>query len=465
MRDRLMLLLVLVLPALAQWQPDQRLTVDSARSRVPYNNAWCVAASGDTVHVAWYDDRDGNYEIYHKRSTDAGASWGGDQRLTNDVGGSAWTSLAVAGNAVHVAWTDDRDGNAEIYYRGSTDGGTTWGSDTRLSTDPGNSSNPSIAASGSQVLVVWHDDRDGNAEIYYDHSTDYGATWSGDMRLTNDSHTSQWPSVAVAGAMVRVVWRDDRDGNLEIYYKRSTDGGASWGSDTRLTTALLDAGPPSIAVTGNPVHVVWADPRDGNPVIYYKRSTDGGGTWSDDLRLTSDTNNSDRPSVAVAGNVVHVVWYDTRDGNREIYYKRSTDGGVSWGSDTRLTNDSSESDFPSVATAGSAVHVVWHDTRDGNYEIYYKRDPTGNPGVEEDHKPQATSYVPAPTIVRGELRLPAYQPAINTTLFDMTGRQVMVLRLGANDVSRLAPGVYFAHSASQVPSPKLQAVHKVVIQR
>jgi hypothetical protein len=460
----MMLLLVLALPALAQWQPDQRLTNDTGSSRTSYNNAWCVAASGDTIHVVWRDDRDGNTEIYYKRSTDAGVSWGSDTRLTSDVGNSAWASLAVAGSAVHVTWTDDRDGNAEIYYKGSSDGGATWGSDTRLSNDPHNSFNSSVAASGSQVHVVWHDDRDGNAEIYYNRSTDAGTTWSGDTRLTNDSHTSQWASVAVAGAAVRVVWRDDRDGNLEVYYKRSTDGGASWGSDTRLTTALLDAGPPSIAVAGNPVHVVWADPREGNPEIYYKRSTDGGGTWSDDLRLTSDTCNSDRPSVAVAGNVVHVVWYDTRDGTREIYYKRSTDGGTSWGSDTRLTNDSSESDFPSVATAGNAVHVVWHDTRDGNYEIYYKRDPTGSSGAEENPEPQVPSFKPTATIVRSVLRLPVSPSTIHTSLFDMTGRQVMALCPGPNDVNRLNPGVYFVREASGARR-EASSVRKVVIQR
>jgi hypothetical protein len=432
-----------------------------------------VAASGDTVHVAWSDDRDGNVEIYYKRSTDAGVSWGSDARLTNNVGSSAWPSIAVAGNTVHVAWYDDRDGNAEIYYKGSTDGGATWGSDTRLSNDPHNSYNSSVAASGSQVHVVWHDDRDGNAEIYYNRSTDAGITWSGDTRLTNDSHTSQWPSVAVAGAAVRVVWRDDRDGNLEIYYKRSTDGGATWGSDTRLTTALLDAGPPSMAVAGNPVHVVWADPRDGNPEIYYKRSSDGGVTWSSDLRLTSDTNYSDRPSVAVAGNVVHVVWYDTRDGNLEIYYKRSTDGGASWGGDTRLTNDDSESDFPSVATAGNVVHVVWHDTRDGNYEIYYKRDPTGNASVVGEEGTRLASgalrVMPNPlhsNVVRVEFGTAVSSSAF-LSVYNAAGRMALrvPIRAGTSSVpinlTSLPDGVYVVayNGANRLLS------QKIIIQR
>ena len=50
-----------------------------------------------------------------------------------------------------------------------------------------------------------------------------------------------------------------------------------------------------------------------------------------------------------------------------------------------------------------------------------------------------------PTIVRGMLR---FQPAPGSTLpmaalHDVTGRRVMDLHTGNNDVRRLTPGVYF----------------------
>ena len=81
----------------------------------------------------------------------------------------------------------------------------------------------------------------------------------------------------------------------------------------------------------------------GTDEIYYKRSTDAGVNWGTDTRLTNNTADSWYPSVAVSGSVVHVVWDDNRDGNSEIYYKRSTDAGVNWGADTRLTNNTAYS--------------------------------------------------------------------------------------------------------------------------
>ncbi len=354
-----------------QWQPNIRLTNNPAISSL--NNAWSIASSGSVVHVIWYDRRDGNYELYHKRSTDGGVSWGTDTRLTNNTADSDYPSVAVSDSVVHVVWRDARDGNPEIYYKRSTDGGVSWGADTRLTNNTASSLFPSIAVSGSVVHVVWHDERDGDWEIYCKRSTDGGVSWGADTRLTNNTAASFFPSIAVSGLVVHVVWRDARDGNPELYYKRSTDGGASWGADTRLTNNTAASFEPSVAVSGLVVHVAWSDARDGNYEIYYKRSTDGGVSWGADTRLTNNTAASERPSAAVSSSVVHVVWSDPRDGNHEIYYKRSTDGGVSWGADTRLTNNTAPSLNLSVAVSGSVVHVVWDDYRDGNWEIYYSR--------------------------------------------------------------------------------------------
>lgn len=353
-----------------------------------------AAGPGGVVHVVWYDERDAGYpEIFYKRSTDAGVNWSADTRLTNsDLIESEYPSVCVSSANVHLVWRDWRDGNGEIYYKRSTDAGVNWSTDTRLTNDANYSEYPSVCALGTNVHVVWYDSRAGGAnyEIYYKRSTDNGVTWQTDARLSNGLKGSWDPSVATSGTNVHVVWRDDRDGpgSLdygEIYYRCSTDGGTSWGSETRLTNNLnAESWYPSVAVTGAVVHVVWMDYRDGNSEIYYKCSTDGGTSWGPETRLTNDPNGSWQPSVYVSGTNVQVAWVDRRDVNWEVYYKRSTNSGASWGADTRLTNDPSDSWGASISVADPVVHVVWHDWRDGNTEIYYKRNPTGN--LEADEK-------------------------------------------------------------------------------
>jgi len=64
-------------------------------------------------------------------------------------------------------------------------------------------------------------------------------------------------------------------------------------------------------------------------------------------------------------------------------------------------------------------------------------------GVAEDGAKKTRSFVLAPVFVRGVLRLPENRDSPCFRLLDISGRKVLDLAPGPNDVSRLAPGVYF----------------------
>ena len=170
----------------AQWEPDIRLTYDDSSSYTPYrNNARCIATQRDTIHIVCEDWHGGFDEIYYKRSIDGGITWGTEYRLTYADQYSYYPSVAISGNYIHVIWNDYRDWEDAIYYKRSTDGGTTWEPDIRLTNDPAESHSPSLAVSGTKIHVVWVDGRDGNWEIYYKRSLNEGTSWEADVRLTN----------------------------------------------------------------------------------------------------------------------------------------------------------------------------------------------------------------------------------------------------------------------------------------
>lgn len=446
----------------AQWQPDVRLTNNPFESFTSLNNARNVSSTGNLVHVLWHDDRDGNEEIYYKRSLDAGLTWGTDTRLTNNDTHSTGPSVFAIGQVVHAVWHDIRDGNFEIYYKRSVNSGGTWGTDTRLTVNSAVSTTPSVYAvtvTSHIVHLVWRDFRDGNDEIYYKRSTDGGTTWGADTRLTVNSSNSINPSVSVSGSVVNVVWYDNRDGNNEIYYKRSPDAGVTWGPDTRVTNNSSVSLAPTLTASGSNVYIVWWDNRDGNNEIYCKRSTDAGINWDPDMRLTNNTAQSTYPSVSASAQTVYVVWIDGRDGNSEVYYKRSTNEGISWESDTRLTINTALSDYPSVSVNGQAVHVVWRDSRDGNEEIYYKLNPTGttvgiiniNSGIPEHFSLSQNYPNPFNPTTYIEFQIPQ-SGLINITIYDALGRKVETIvnqNLAAGtykagwDASNMVSGVYF----------------------
>jgi hypothetical protein len=458
MKNSIFLILAFVLTAgglQSQWLQDFRLTNDTSSSETTGTITTSVAASGNFVHVVWRDRRDGNWELYYKRSTDGGLTWSADSRLTNNSAETFRSTIAVTGGFVHVFWHDDRDGNWEIYYKRSTDNGLSWGTDTRLTNNSGESAHVSAALSGSNIDISWTDRRNNsNYQIYYKRSADNGLSWGPDVQLTTNSY-SVGSSVSHSGSVIHVSYQDDYPGNPEVYYKRSTDNGISWGNNTRLTIDGSNSETPSIVSFGTNAHIIWVDTRDGNREIYYKRSADEGLTWSADTRLTNNPGFTYLPTFCISGNILHIVWRDDRDGNNEIYYKRSVDAGLSWGNDIRLTNNSAVSYSPSVSASNSLTHVVWYDQRDGNYEVYYKKDPTGNinglsnPSTEipEEYSLEQNYPNPFNPTTNIEFSIPK-SGHVNLTIYDVMGREVETL---VN--YELKAGTYKADwSASKYPS-------------
>ena len=81
---------------------------------------------------------------------------------------------------------------------------------------------------------------------------------------------------------------------------------------------------------------------------------------------------------------------------------------------------------------------------------------------EEQQQPTAISRQPTASVVRNVLLLPgaaSLKPQATSCLLDAAGRRALNLHPGANDVSRLAPGVYFVREA------QAQAVRKVMVTR
>jgi hypothetical protein len=84
-------------------------------------------------------------------------------------------------------------------------------------------------------------------------------------------------------------------------------------------------------------------------------------------------------------------------------------------------------------------------------------------GIEEGPPSAEVRATNAATIVRGVLVLGAVGSRQNmgyrAELLDISGRKVLDLKPGANDVNRLSPGVYFVREAG----PEAQAVRKIVL--
>jgi hypothetical protein len=163
------------------------------------------------------------------------------------------------------------------------------------------------------------------------------------------------PAVAASGNNVHVVWRSLSGGRGEIVYRRSTDGGGDVrGGSGNLSSTVGESSAPAVAASGNNVYVVWSDNSPGNFEILYRRSTDGGASFGDTVNISDASGSAGppntAPAVAASGNNVYVVWGDH---GRNISYRRSTDGGADFGSTVHISNDFESTFNPAVAASNN----------------------------------------------------------------------------------------------------------------
>ena len=420
------LLLFITVPLVAQWGPDSKLSSNDS-SKLNENMGECLAVSGDTVHVVWWNSKSGGSTIYYKHSFDGGVTWGADTSITDSINSSDFPSIAVSGATVHVVFRDTTGGQHASYYKRSLDGGNTWGPNVLL----GNYYWwPSITATGSSVFVALNSNSPGNSEVWCRRSTDNGSTWDTVHQISNATGRSEDPSIAAGGGFVHLAWNDNRTGIMQTFYRRSSDNGVSWGPETQLTNAPEFAYFPLLRVFGSNVDLVWGNRTGSAFDIYYKSSADFGATWNTEQHLTSGTATSAYPVIARDGPNIHLVWWQF---NGDVYYRHSRNGGMSWDSVVSLVSAASTPSSPFIAVAGPVLHLIWLDHRDGYPAIYYKRNPTGNTtatgGVTETRsaRPSPGSLIVFPNPFRAATQIEYSLPVdckAALTVYDPLGRVV-----------------------------------------
>src|SRR5437879_4042873 len=184
-------------------------------------------------------------------------------------------------------------------------------------------------SSNGTVYLTWWDFNSDN--IFFDWSWDRGMTWHNDVRINSVPGsaiaTGTWslpmPAMGVdpnSGTLYN-IWTDSRSGSKDIMIAASTNGGQSWGTNVRVNDVTTgDQRMPDLAIdSAGTVHAAWLDDRTGNHNIFYSNSTNGGQTWSTNLKVTDEESSASlvRPGDyfaidAVTETQAYVVSYDGR---------------------------------------------------------------------------------------------------------------------------------------------------------
>jgi len=266
---------------------------------------------GSTVYASWMQNN--KSDIIVAKSTNYGATW---TYVTADSTNSGTDKpiLTVRGQDVYVVYNHAQT----VWSANSHDGGQTF---TEVKVNANGKLGWSLAGGGTvtpngNVFFAWagYEGSGGakaNVNLYVSKSTDGGATWTTKMIDTSKSPPDcsaflcGW---AYLGA--QMVMTSDSSGNLyalwnagsvakgpeRIYFSKSTDGGTTWSAKVDVSTAAqgVHHNFPAIAATGNgDVRIAWMDSRAAASGamdkwnVYFRRSTNGGSTWSNEVDLST----------------------------------------------------------------------------------------------------------------------------------------------------------------------------------
>jgi hypothetical protein len=409
--------------------------VGSFPTELPNQSDPVVAFDGDGsayLSVIGYNQNDFSIGgIFVSHSNDAGATWQNPALVTphtaevfND---KEWITTDRSGNAdtrgnVYVSWTrftrlNPRSERGDIVLSRSTDGGKTFTAPTLVSLPEQDSNQGSFPAVGpnGEVYVLYYsgehaleEEEEGSSKFQVQRSRP--RTTDDGRRTTDDGACCRLSSVVCRlfdfepGTLNSLQTEDG------LYVAKSTDGGQTFPQVRRAADVNFPPSPlpgskfrlfvlPALAVDSRngALYATWNDYRSGDSDALLVRSTDGGRTWSEPVRVNDDPGSDPKrdqffPTVAVGSDGrVHMLWLDRRDdgGNKRYaaYYASSTDGGNTFSKNVPVSNVLSDPDVGFEGTIigdyialdlsadGGTVYTAWADTRNGDQDIYFSRFP------------------------------------------------------------------------------------------
>jgi hypothetical protein len=283
--------------------------------------------------------------------------------------------------------TDNNESSAQ-------DAASTIGFDnvTNLTDNPNDSAYGQVAASENNVYVVWQDSTtsdlsNNNYDIYIKKSADWGESFAGNsnssatdtttevLNLSNNPGFSEHPQIAAYDEKVHVAWIDNSLGNKEILLATSIDNGTIFSEAINLSnTTNTNSRNLELSAFENNVYAVWLDEdEEGNGIILFRASNDGGETFSNPITIATTLTNNDNddftlPKVAAYGDNVYIAWnlaaYSTNTQGEgemitDLLYVKSSDKGNTFSPPIKLNNNEEKVGEAQLAAYNNAVYVVW----------------------------------------------------------------------------------------------------------
>ncbi len=363
------------------------ISVHATEARI--NPAVAFSPDADEWLVVFERDASGDSQIVGRRVTSAGAVTGANFGICGDA--EAQTEPAVAYNVNSaqflVAWRDARNSvTTGIYGRRVASGGGPAGDVFAINASSDTQFGPAVASSSTApgYLVLFTNLSATLVEdITGQRVQTTGALAGHTFTVSAPLGNQKQPMIAYNSTDEEhlVVWHDQRDGNLNIYGQRVDLDGSVLGPSFAICTKADVQFRPDVAynLDTNQYLVVWED-RRADADIYGQRVNADGSLDGDEIPIAgAGTTARRRPKVAfnpISGEYLVVYVYEEENNN--IRGRRVSAAGNPTTGVINFATGTSDQNYPDVACrtkepGGGGYLVVWRDTDSGQRDIKGQR--------------------------------------------------------------------------------------------
>ena len=291
----------------ATWDPDRFMPP----TKNPQHDPQIEVATDGTIYVAWIDGFTPG--VRFSKSADRGATWSAPLSLTPRRGTPNWSdkpvlAISPSGRDVYIGFNA-----SDSWVASSHNFGASFGANVKTSNDTRYwfHTAAAVAPDGTVYFATtdFTQDYTGDANIRVLKSSNGGVSWSTSLvDVARQMPDCQWSDgcyfgffgsiagVAVDSAgKVAVVYTASTTpgGPPQLFFRSSTNGGATWTPRLSLSGAPTTASHHSPAIAAGPVagdfRVLWEDDRNGENNAWnawYRTTANGGSTWSAAVRVS-----------------------------------------------------------------------------------------------------------------------------------------------------------------------------------
>ena len=169
-----------------------------------------------------------------------------------------------------------------VLFQISHDRGQTWNAPRPIDPEPvvGGQYDSQILVDPVDGKTIWASFlQNSKSSIAVMKSTDFGQTWLGPTIVDNLQRATDKDELTVRGSTIAVAYNAAQ----KIYASISHDGGQTWS----LTPVGVSGAPYPCATGSGDVRIAWTDTRTGSWNLFYRSSSDGGASWSSEARVSS----------------------------------------------------------------------------------------------------------------------------------------------------------------------------------